>query len=196
MVAPSAGLACTSGDGDGPPATSALSAKATPTGAATVDDGGGQRPITSDEAIAYPEDIIAFNQFADIPAFDVYPVPSDLTRYTTPQHAPDVAGVNESVEARARWLRENSGGKPFGMVLQPFAYEWQLRPEEREAARRRVQLAATDAVRATQHGVWGGRSRRVGGCLVWAQPHPCGPGESWENVLATSRAIVEGSVCE
>lgn len=164
---------------------------------ADVDDGEGPRPISADEVSMYLEDVRAFNEFADITAFDAYPVPSDYTRYTTPDRAPAPVSELEAIEAYAAWLREHSSGRPFAMVLQAFSFEWQLSADELAAARAAGLSApppTSDQLRSMAcAAVEGGAS-----VVAWygASFIPESDADYWQEVLSASRSIADGTICD
>ena len=98
-----------------------------------VIDGSTKRPITESEVQYYFQIIKKYNRYADIIGFDVYPIPMKIAQVTTPYAGGATLDHKKTVYDYAKWLKENSGGKPYFMALQAFSYEklgqdWMLEP--------------------------------------------------------------------
>lgn len=89
---------------------------------AELGENGTYRPITQDEVEFYLQEIKKYNSYADFIGFDVYPIPPDLARNATP-YSLLPADHRKAIADHVRWLKENTGGKPYFIALQAFAYK-------------------------------------------------------------------------
>jgi len=91
---------------------------------ATITENNTTRPITVEEVSWYFSEIRRYTKYADIMGFDVYPIPQRIAQTISPYRPVDEIADGQVVIADyLRWLKENSGNKPYFITLQAFSYK-------------------------------------------------------------------------
>lgn len=85
---------------------------------------GTERPVTPEEVQYYFNEVKKYEPYADIHGFDIYPIPAEIAKMTTPyRKGVAVLDHRDAVADYLKWLRANMGGKPYFIVLQAFGWD-------------------------------------------------------------------------
>ncbi|WP_322867277.1 hypothetical protein U5922_014495 [Aquicoccus sp. G2-2] len=77
----------------------------------------------------YLEAVKRYSRYADVVGFDVYPVPSLISKAATPTSRLAVVGPDQAIAQYTAWVKANIPDKKTLIVLQGFAYTDLYAPE-------------------------------------------------------------------
>ncbi len=87
------------------------------------------RPITQPEIDQYLDSVKILSDYADIIAFDLYPIPPEIGRFPVPGQGIEGVDYTIAFPSYLEWLHKVAGDKPYFIVLQAFSFERQLSAE-------------------------------------------------------------------
>jgi hypothetical protein len=96
---------------------------------------GTSRPVTQFEIDAYLEAVKKLSDYADIIAFDLYPIPEEIAQFPAPDSGVEKVGYADAFPSYLEWLAAVAGSKPYFLVLQAFSFERQVTPEIAQTAK-------------------------------------------------------------
>lgn len=87
------------------------------------------RPTTQTEIDQYLDAVKKLSDYADIIAFDLYPIPAEIGHFPAPGQGVSSVDYTIAFPSYLQWLEEVAGDKPYFIVLQAFSFERQLSAE-------------------------------------------------------------------
>ncbi|MBP6744735.1 hypothetical protein KA344_05845 [bacterium] len=80
-----------------------------------------EKQLSESERTNYLNRVKQHSQWADTVVFDIYPIPKEIAKLTSPYAHGLELGYSDLIPQYARWLKENLPTKKYGVVLQGFS---------------------------------------------------------------------------